>query len=100
MIERHKKLLRNYTQNIDTLERVAGIENLIECHGKFFSKFFYLFFIPPAIIIILNFWSGSFATATCTMCGHKVSSHEIKDTIFAQNIPYCSKCTRSETGGM
>lgn len=73
MIERHKKLLRNYTQNIDTLERVAGIENLIECHG-------------------------SFATATCTMCGHKVSSHEIKDTIFAQNIPYCNKCTTSETG--
>ncbi|CAH1407969.1 unnamed protein product [Nezara viridula] len=73
MIERHKKLLRNYTQNIDTLERVAGIENLIECHG-------------------------SFATATCTMCGHKVFSHEIKDTIFEQNIPYCTKCPTSETG--
>ncbi|XP_014284161.1 NAD-dependent protein deacetylase sirtuin-1 isoform X1 [Halyomorpha halys] len=73
MIERHKKLLRNYTQNIDTLERVAGIENLIECHG-------------------------SFATATCTKCGHKVSSHEIKETIFEQNIPYCTKCSTSETG--
>lgn len=34
MLEQHGKLLRNYTQNIDTLEQVAGIGNVIECHGK------------------------------------------------------------------
>ena len=34
MLEKHKKLLRNYSQNIDTLEQVAGIKNVIECHGK------------------------------------------------------------------
>ncbi|CAK5047630.1 unnamed protein product [Meloidogyne enterolobii] len=32
-LEEEGKLLRNYTQNIDTLERLAGINNLIECHG-------------------------------------------------------------------
>lgn len=35
LIEQHGKLLRNYTQNIDTLEQVAGIKNIIQCHGNF-----------------------------------------------------------------
>ena len=34
LIEQHNKLLRNYTQNIDTLEQVAGISNVIQCHGE------------------------------------------------------------------
>jgi hypothetical protein len=29
------RLLKNYTQNIDTLEQVAGIEKVINCHGSF-----------------------------------------------------------------
>lgn len=33
-LEKSDKLLRNYTQNIDTLEKVAGIERVIECHGE------------------------------------------------------------------
>jgi NAD-dependent SIR2 family protein deacetylase len=33
-LEKKGRLLRNYTQNIDTLEQVMGIENVIECHGK------------------------------------------------------------------
>lgn len=34
-----KLLLRHYTQNIDTLERIAGIpeEYLVEAHGTFYS---------------------------------------------------------------
>lgn len=36
MLDKQKKLLRNYSQNIDTLEQVAGIENVIECHGEQF----------------------------------------------------------------
>ncbi|KAJ8669768.1 hypothetical protein QAD02_001027 [Eretmocerus hayati] len=67
ILEKQKKLLRNYSQNIDTLERVAGIKNLIECHG-------------------------SFATASCTKCKYRVRSNDIKDDIFAQKIPMCPKC--------
>ncbi|XP_021936542.1 NAD-dependent protein deacetylase sirtuin-1 isoform X2 [Zootermopsis nevadensis] len=67
MLEKHKKLLRNYSQNIDTLEQVAGIQNVIECHG-------------------------SFATASCTRCKHKVTADEIREDIFAQGIPVCPCC--------
>lgn len=45
MLEKQKKLLRNYTQNIDTLEQIAGIDNVVECHGKSVSVFFCLFII-------------------------------------------------------
>ncbi|XP_054262575.1 NAD-dependent protein deacetylase sirtuin-1 [Macrosteles quadrilineatus] len=67
MLERHKKLLRNYTQNIDTLEQVAGINNVVECHG-------------------------SFATASCTVCGHKVTADYIRKDVFQQKIPQCPVC--------
>ncbi|KAG8328475.1 NAD-dependent protein deacetylase sirtuin-1 [Homalodisca vitripennis] len=67
MLERQKKLLRNYTQNIDTLEQVAGIENVVECHG-------------------------SFATASCTVCGHKVTADDIRTDVFQQKIPQCPVC--------
>ncbi|XP_071439884.1 NAD-dependent protein deacetylase sirtuin-1 [Hetaerina americana] len=72
-LERHKKLLRNYTQNIDTLEKVAGIQNVIECHG-------------------------SFATASCTRCKFKVTANEIRKDVFSQRIPMCPKCSQSSTG--
>ncbi|KAK4475215.1 hypothetical protein MN116_002293 [Schistosoma mekongi] len=67
LLESKDKLLRNYTQNIDTLEQAAGITRLIQCHG-------------------------SFASATCTTCKHKVSSDVIKEAIFAQSIPRCTNC--------
>ncbi|KAK7113350.1 NAD-dependent protein deacetylase sirtuin-1-like [Littorina saxatilis] len=68
LLETHGKLLRNYTQNIDTLENVAGIENVIECHG-------------------------SFATATCRVCGHSCDAEAIRKDIFNQQIPRCPKCS-------
>lgn len=34
LMDKERKLLRNYTQNIDTLEQVAGIQRIIQCHGK------------------------------------------------------------------
>lgn len=73
-LEKSGMLLRNYTQNIDTLERVAGITKLIECHG-------------------------SFATASCTRCKFKVDGALIKDDIQQQRIPICFKCnpTPSDT---
>ncbi|KAH9498898.1 NAD-dependent protein deacetylase sirtuin-1 [Bulinus truncatus] len=70
LLEEKGKLLRNYTQNIDTLEQVAGIKRIVQCHG-------------------------SFATASCTVCGHKVDSDAIKEDIFNQVIPHCPKCPSS-----
>uniref|UniRef100_A0A6P7GF80 protein acetyllysine N-acetyltransferase n=1 Tax=Diabrotica virgifera virgifera TaxID=50390 RepID=A0A6P7GF80_DIAVI len=67
LLEKQKKLLRNYTQNIDTLEKEAKIDKVIECHG-------------------------SFATATCTKCGHKVTAEKIRDHVLAQKIPLCEVC--------
>ncbi|XP_006611770.1 NAD-dependent protein deacetylase sirtuin-1 isoform X2 [Apis dorsata] len=67
MLDKQKKLLRNYSQNIDTLEQVAGIENVIECHG-------------------------SFATASCTRCKYQVKADDIREDIFSQRIPLCPKC--------
>jgi NAD-dependent SIR2 family protein deacetylase len=40
------------------------------------------------ILIIL----GSFATASCTRCKHKVTADEIREDIFAQRIPLCPCC--------
>lgn len=34
MLDKQGKLLRNYTQNIDTLEQVAGVQRIIQCHGE------------------------------------------------------------------
>ncbi|RUO95513.1 DHS-like NAD/FAD-binding domain-containing protein, partial [Jimgerdemannia flammicorona] len=59
MLEDKGKLLRNYTQNIDTLEHKAGIKRVLNCHG-------------------------SFATASCISCGYKCEGEEIKEDIFAQ----------------
>lgn len=63
------KLLTNYSQNIDNLEAKAGIhpDKLVQCHG-------------------------SFATATCTKCGHKVPGEEIFPEVKAGKIPRCRKC--------
>ncbi|XP_025203668.1 NAD-dependent protein deacetylase sirtuin-1 isoform X1 [Melanaphis sacchari] len=70
LLEKKGRLLRNYTQNIDTLEQVVGIDNVIECHG-------------------------SFATASCTQCKHKVSAETIRSDVFEQRIPRCPICVNS-----
>ncbi|KAM7542406.1 hypothetical protein Aperf_G00000002379 [Anoplocephala perfoliata] len=67
LLEKKSKLLRNYTQNIDTLEEVAGISRIIPCHG-------------------------SFATASCLNCKFKVQGEAIREAIMSQRIPYCPKC--------
>uniref|UniRef100_A0A3P8WKX5 protein acetyllysine N-acetyltransferase n=1 Tax=Cynoglossus semilaevis TaxID=244447 RepID=A0A3P8WKX5_CYNSE len=67
MLDKQGKLLRNYTQNIDTLEQVAGVERIIQCHG-------------------------SFATASCLICKHKVDCDTIREDIFNQVVPHCPKC--------
>lgn len=65
LLEDKDKLLRNYTQNIDTLEHAAGVRRVLQCHG-------------------------SFASATCIQCGEHVAGDAIREDILAQRIPYCS----------
>ncbi|KAI3335662.1 DHS-like NAD/FAD-binding domain-containing protein [Ustulina deusta] len=69
MLQNQGKLLTNYSQNIDNIEANAGIlpEKLVQCHG-------------------------SFATASCQRCGHKVRGDTIFDDIKAGRIPRCGKC--------
>ncbi|KAM9816923.1 NAD-dependent protein deacetylase sirtuin-3, mitochondrial [Neosynchiropus ocellatus] len=67
----HKKglLLRMYTQNIDGLERLAGIppEMLVEAHG-------------------------SFSTATCTVCRRKYEGADLRPDVMSGIIPKCPTC--------
>lgn len=70
-LEARGQLLRNYSQNIDTLETIAGIDKVIMCHG-------------------------SFASATCIRCRHKVNAEEIKEKVLAGEIPYCKVCSTDE----
>ncbi|WFC94392.1 NAD-dependent histone deacetylase sir2 [Malassezia brasiliensis] len=73
-LEKRGKLLRMYSQNIDTLEQKAGIQNVLQCHG-------------------------SFASATCTdpSCGYKVDGIAIRDDILARRIPQCPRCAERRT---
>jgi len=70
-VESAGKLLRNYTQNIDTLEQVAGIEKVIQCHG-------------------------SFATASCVVCKAQVDAEGVREDIFNQKIPMCTICPKQD----
>ncbi|KDQ50714.1 hypothetical protein JAAARDRAFT_41808 [Jaapia argillacea MUCL 33604] len=67
LIEDKNKLLRNYTQNIDTLETLAGVRNVLQCHG-------------------------SFATASCLHCHQRVPGTDIEDDILQHRVPLCKKC--------
>lgn len=65
-VELKNKLLRNYTQNIDTLEQVAGIQKAINCHG-------------------------SFKTASCMVCGYRVPGSAIEADVMEKRIPICPR---------
>ncbi|KAK7687781.1 hypothetical protein QCA50_009000 [Cerrena zonata] len=67
LIEDKGKLLRNYTQNIDTLETRAGVKRVIQCHG-------------------------SFATASCINCHQRFPGNAIEDDILNQRVPVCKTC--------
>jgi len=62
-------LVRCYTQNIDTLERKAGVRGdiLVEAHG-------------------------SFANSHCIECGEQYPNAEMKSKVFASEIAKCIKC--------
>ncbi|THH20653.1 hypothetical protein EW146_g746 [Bondarzewia mesenterica] len=67
LVEDKGKLLRNYTQNIDTLETLAGVQNVLQCHG-------------------------SFATASCLQCRVRVPGNEIETEILKGDVPLCKTC--------
>ena len=69
LLQDKNKLLTNFTQNIDNLETHAGIDpsKLLQCHG-------------------------SFATATCIECGHRVAGSSIHAEIKAGKVPRCDAC--------
>ncbi|KAF8637529.1 hypothetical protein AX17_002772 [Amanita inopinata Kibby_2008] len=66
-VEDKGKLLRNYTQNIDTLETLAGVQRVLQCHG-------------------------SFATASCVQCRRRVPGSEIEADILKHRVPVCTAC--------
>lgn len=68
LLQDNKVLNRVYTQNIDTLERVAGVEDeyIVEAHG-------------------------SFANNHCIDCGHEMSIETVKSFMARKDIPICSK---------
>lgn len=69
LLEQKNVLLRNYTQNIDTLEREAKVspEYLMEAHG-------------------------SFGTASCVACKTNEDVNVVKECIFSATVPKCKKC--------
>ncbi|RZF45043.1 hypothetical protein LSTR_LSTR002004 [Laodelphax striatellus] len=69
LLENKKKLLRVFTQNIDGLERLAGVsdELLVEAHG-------------------------SFVTASCIKCKRQADGELVKQQILTNKIPECEIC--------
>ena len=69
LLQDQGRLQTNYTQNIDNLEELAGIDRnrIIQCHG-------------------------SFATASCRKCKHQVKGTEIFNDIRAKRIALCKRC--------
>ncbi|XP_005099479.1 NAD-dependent protein deacetylase sirtuin-2 [Aplysia californica] len=61
-------LLRMYTQNIDGLERLAGVppDKMVEAHG-------------------------TFSSASCVICEEKYRGAEIKESIFEERLPKCKR---------
>ncbi|CAO1616075.1 unnamed protein product [Sympodiomycopsis kandeliae] len=72
------KLLRVFTQNIDTLERLAGLpaDRIVEAHG-------------------------SFATSRCIRCKKKVAEEWMKEKCMKGEVAYCpdSTCRQRTDGG-
>ncbi|XP_036284385.1 NAD-dependent protein deacetylase sirtuin-3, mitochondrial isoform X1 [Pipistrellus kuhlii] len=70
LLEDKGLLLRLYTQNIDGLERAAGIpaSKLVEAHG-------------------------SFASATCTVCRRATQMEGFWEAVMEDKVPRCAVCT-------
>ncbi len=62
-------LLKLFTQNIDTLERKAGVpgDKIVEAHG-------------------------SFATHSCIECHAPYPNEKMEKAVMQKEVPYCEKC--------
>ncbi|XP_008302900.1 NAD-dependent protein deacetylase sirtuin-3, mitochondrial [Stegastes partitus] len=69
LLHEKDQLLRMYTQNIDGLERLAGI--------------------PPAMLVEAH---GTFATATCTVCLRKYEGEDLRPDVMSGTVPKCPTC--------
>lgn len=69
IFEEENLMARIYSQNIDTLERLAGVDEsyIVEAHG-------------------------SFAANHCIDCDKEVPVADVKKAVFAKEIPECSEC--------
>lgn len=69
LLEKKGLLLRCYSQNIDTLERMTGMDEslLVEAHG-------------------------SFGNAHCIDCHEPYTADTVKEILFKDEIPTCTKC--------
>jgi len=67
-LEKNNKMKRLYSQNIDGLEKQAGIEKVIQCHGHFY-------------------------TAHClnNNCRTEYQISDLKKRIFESKVPHCDK---------
>ncbi|KAJ3191917.1 NAD-dependent protein deacetylase sirtuin-2 [Irineochytrium annulatum] len=101
LLSEKEVLLRNYTQNIDTLERVAGIpENfLVEAHGSFAEATC----VGKLVIDELDSVEEESLPANLVTkpqrsvlmqpaCGYKYSKEWVKERIMAGKLPECTRC--------
>ncbi|TPX59170.1 hypothetical protein PhCBS80983_g02669 [Powellomyces hirtus] len=96
-------LLRNYTQNIDTLERVAGVteEKMVEAHGSFADAKCCGRLVPTEDAKSKKVTASGESSADedddgfviDPGCGKPFTQEEIKTRIFAGEIPICDGCT-------
>ena len=97
-------LLRNYSQNIDGLEFLAGIpaEELVECHGHFrtgkqgVGLFQCRCAIRRAICRLLIKFSFRYIKkiASCIDCGKEANAEIVKDEIVKEaKVPICKYCS-------
>ncbi|SJX65956.1 related to NAD-dependent histone deacetylase [Sporisorium reilianum f. sp. reilianum] len=77
LLQARGKLKRVFTQNVDTLERIAGVEadRVVEAHG-------------------------SFATSTCIACKHRVDDDWIRARVERGEVARCprAKCVGKKRG--
>ncbi|KAJ9478641.1 NAD-dependent protein deacetylase HST2 [Pseudozyma hubeiensis] len=77
LLQQKGKLKRVFTQNVDTLERIAGVEaeKVVEAHG-------------------------SFATSTCIVCKQRVEDDWIREKVMSGSIARCPrpKCPGRKRG--
>jgi NAD-dependent SIR2 family protein deacetylase len=69
LLDQKGVLLRNFTQNIDTLERMTGLsqDKIIEAHG-------------------------SFASASCISCNEVADPEFVKEHALKGQVPHCKEC--------